>query len=127
MTMLQRLNFFWLGAGGFLTLFCANEIIAYHLSRTPKWLGGPMSYAGMVVGVVIGLSVAAFLGVEEPREALAADESDAEGDDPDEVGDEDDTGGDGQDHASQDARHEHEAGNHGGETVASDDGAAAHG
>jgi hypothetical protein len=121
MTILHRLNVFWLGAGGFLALFCANEIIAYHLSRTPKWLGGPMSYAGMVVGVVIGLSVAAFLGVEEPRETLAADESDPGEDD--EEGD--DEGG--QDRASHDARPDHEVSKRGGEAAASDDRAAARG
>lgn len=67
--MLQRLNVFWLGAGGFLLLFCVNEIIAYHLSRAPKWLGGPLVYGGMVVGALLGLMIMAFLGVEEPREA----------------------------------------------------------
>lgn len=69
--MIGRLNLFWAGAGGFLALFCLNEIIAYHLSRTPKWLGGPLVYGAMVVGLVLGLSVVAFLGIEEPREATA--------------------------------------------------------
>ncbi|MDW8250285.1 MAG: hypothetical protein RMJ98_13400 [Myxococcales bacterium] len=67
--MIGRLNLFWAGAGGFLSLFCLNEILAYHLSRTPKWLGGPLVYGAMVVGLVLGLSVMAFLGVEAPREA----------------------------------------------------------
>jgi hypothetical protein len=63
--MLGRLNLFWAGAGGFLSLFCLNEIVAYHLSRTPKWLGGPLVYGGMVVGLIFGLSVVAFLGIEQ--------------------------------------------------------------
>lgn len=69
--MIGRLNLFWAGAGGFLALFCLNEIIAYHLSRTPRWLGGPLVYGAMVVGLLLGLSVMAFLGIEEPREASA--------------------------------------------------------
>lgn len=69
MQLLRRLNIFWLGAGGFLSLFCANEIAAYHLSRTPKWLGGPMIYVAMCVGLALGLAVMAFLGIEEPHEA----------------------------------------------------------
>jgi hypothetical protein len=81
-SMLSRINVFWLGAGGFLALFCGNEIVAYHLSRTPRWLGGPMIYAACVVGLLAGLSVMAFLGIEEPREeastnAGSADESTA--------------------------------------------------
>jgi hypothetical protein len=67
--MLGRINIFWAGAGGFLALFCFNEIVAYHLSRTPKWLGGPLVYGAMVVGLLLGLSVMAFLGVEPEREA----------------------------------------------------------
>ena len=70
--MIGRLNLFWAGAGGFLALFCLNEIIAYHLSRTPKWLGGPLVYGAMVVGLALGLSIMAFLGFEEPREASAS-------------------------------------------------------
>jgi hypothetical protein len=80
--MLGRLNLFWAGAGGFLALFCFNEILAYHLSRTPKWLGGPLVYGGMVVGLLFGLSIVAFLGIEAPRE------------DPREASDEEDTGKD---------------------------------
>ena len=67
--MLGRINLFWSGAGGFLTLFCFHEILAYHQSRTPKWLGGPLVYGGMVVGLLFGLSIVFFLGIEEPREA----------------------------------------------------------
>jgi hypothetical protein len=70
--MIGRLNLFWAGAGGFLALFCLNEIIAYHLSRAPKWLGGPLIYGAMVVGLALGLSIVAFLGIEEPREATAS-------------------------------------------------------
>lgn len=75
---MDRLNFFWLGAGGFLTLFCVNEIIAYHTMRVTLWLGGPLSYAGMVVGAVLGVSVMSFLGVEEPPEE-SPDEDDTDG------------------------------------------------
>jgi hypothetical protein len=85
--MIGRFNLFWLGAGGFLVLFCVNEIVAYHLAAVPLWLGGPLSYAGMVVGALVGVSIAVFLGVEEPVEggtpaaAAAADEEGSEDDD----------------------------------------------
>ncbi len=65
--MLGRFNLFWIGAGGFLTLFCVNEIIAYHQSLVPMWLGGTLSYVGMVIGAFLGLTVMAFLGVEPVR------------------------------------------------------------
>lgn len=70
--MIGRFNLFWLGAGGFLVLFCLNEIVAYHLAAVPLWLGGPLSYAGMVVGALVGVSIAVFLGVEEPVEGATS-------------------------------------------------------
>lgn len=70
--MLGRVNLFWSGAGGFLTLFCTNEILAFHLSKTPKWLGGPLVYGGMIVGWILGISIVLFLGIEEPREPNAS-------------------------------------------------------
>jgi hypothetical protein len=90
-SMLSRINVFWLGAGGFLALFCGNEIVAYHLSRTPRWLGGPMIYAACVVGLLAGLSVMAFLGIEEPREEASAGAGSAAGEStpPDESSDPD--------------------------------------
>lgn len=87
--MLGRINPFWSGAGGFLTLFCFHEILAYHQSRTPKWLGGPLVYGGMVVGLLLGLSIFFFLGIEEPREVSsrpAAEESKEDPSEPEEEG-----------------------------------------
>ncbi len=75
----DRINLFWLGAGGFLALFCANEIVANHVSQAPVWLGGRLVYVASYVGLAMGLLVAAFLGVEEPPEADAEDPADAPG------------------------------------------------
>jgi len=110
--MLGRINIFWAGAGGFLALFCTNEIIAYNLSRAPLWLGGPLAYGGMFVGLVLGLSIAAFLGIEEPREATAGgDAGGSDGASDDDVGDEEDTD-DADDHGGGHHSHggHHEAG-----------------
>jgi hypothetical protein len=68
MSLLARLNVFWLGAGGFLALFCTNEIIANRVSHAPVWLGGRMVLVACYVGLAIGLAVMAFLGIEAPPE-----------------------------------------------------------
>lgn len=88
--MIGRFNLFWLGAGGFLVLFCVNEIVAYHQAAVRMWLGGPLSYAGMVVGVLVGTSIALFLGIEEPVEggSLAGPVAGAEPDGDEGEGDE---------------------------------------
>lgn len=65
---LGRIDLFWMGAGGFLTLFGANEIIAYASHPVPRWLGGPLALAGEIVAVSIGLSVMYGLGLREAVE-----------------------------------------------------------
>jgi hypothetical protein len=64
--LLRRLDLFWLGAGGFLTLFGANELIAYATSPVPRWLGGPLVVVAEALAVLIGLAVMYGLGVREP-------------------------------------------------------------
>jgi hypothetical protein len=73
----RRLDPFWLGAGGFLTLFGANELIAYGTSPVPRWLGGPLVVVGECVAVVVGLAVMYGLGVREPLVESAPAETDA--------------------------------------------------
>jgi hypothetical protein len=73
----RRLDPFWLGAGGFLTLFGANELIAYATSPVPRWLGGPLVVVGECVAVVVGLAVMYGLGVREPLVETAPAETDA--------------------------------------------------
>ena len=96
-----RFNLFWLGAGGFLTLFCVNEIIAYRQAVVPMWLGGPLSVAGMVVGALLGLSVMAFLGIEPSAEETAG--GDSPDDEADETESDEDEASDGDAGASHDA------------------------
>ena len=64
MAFLRRVNLFWLGAGGLLTFFGADEIVAFRLSRVPKWLGGPMMEAGALLAVLVGLVVLGTLAIE---------------------------------------------------------------
>ena len=61
-----RVDVFWMGAGGFLTLFGANEIVAYATHPVPRWLGGPLALAGEIVAVLVGLAVMYGLGLREP-------------------------------------------------------------
>jgi hypothetical protein len=65
MSFLRRVNVFWLGAGGFLTLFCADELISFFQSRVRMWLGGPALAVADVVGILVGLSILRFLAVED--------------------------------------------------------------
>lgn len=64
--VIGRVDVFWMGAGGFLTLFGANEIVAYATHPVPRWLGGPLVLAGEIVAVLIGLAVMYGLGIREP-------------------------------------------------------------
>ena len=64
--VIGRVDVFWMGAGGFLTLFGANEVIAYATHPVPRWLGGPLALAGEIVAVVLGLAVMYGLGIREP-------------------------------------------------------------
>ncbi len=64
----RRLSPFWLGAGLLLALFGTNEIVAYHLSRVPRWLGGPLAYGGAWIAVAVGVFVIWAYGVEDPPE-----------------------------------------------------------
>lgn len=66
-----RVNLFWSGAGFFLTLFCVNEVIAYAQAPVRAWLGGPLVLVACLIGAMIGVSVMAFLGIEEPPEEPA--------------------------------------------------------
>ncbi len=63
---MSRLDFFWLGAGGFLTLFGANEIIAYATHPVPRWMGGPLALVGEILAVLVGLAIMYGLGLREP-------------------------------------------------------------
>ncbi len=75
MSWLRKINVFWLGAGALLFLFNTNEIVAHHMVRVPRWLGGPVIYAGAVVGALLGVLVMAFLGVRpevEPESSASA-------------------------------------------------------
>lgn len=64
--VIGRVDVFWMGAGGFLTLFAANEIVAYATHPVPRWLGGPLALAGEILAAVIGLAVMYGLGIREP-------------------------------------------------------------
>lgn len=72
--VIGRVDVFWMGAGGFLTLFGANEIVAYATHPVPRWLGGPLALAGEILAVLIGLTVMYGLGIREP---LVAPEDEA--------------------------------------------------
>lgn len=74
MAALERLDPFWLGAGGFLTLFGANELITYASAPVPRWLGGPLIVVGETLAVLVGLAVMYGLGIREPppRESAPA-------------------------------------------------------
>ena len=65
--VLGRIDVFWMGAGGFLTLFGTNEVIAYATHAVPRWLGGPLALAGEIVAIFVGLAVMYGLGIREPN------------------------------------------------------------
>ena len=68
MELLRRVNLFWLAAGGLLTWFGVDELIAFHLTKVPRWLGGPLAHAGAVVATLFGLIVLYTLAIEEKPE-----------------------------------------------------------
>lgn len=78
--MVSRVNLFWFGAGLLLTVFGANEVVAYHLARVPRWLGGPLAYGGAWVAVALGVFVVWAYGFEEPREEEPAVDAKSEDD-----------------------------------------------
>ncbi len=71
--VIGRVDVFWMGAGGFLTLFAVNEIVAYATHPVPRWLGGPLALGGEIVAVVVGLAVMYGLGIREPLVGSPAD------------------------------------------------------
>jgi hypothetical protein len=68
MALLDRINVFWFGAGALLTTFGTNEIVAYQLSRVPRWLGGGWALGGAIFATLTGLAVIYGLGIREPIE-----------------------------------------------------------
>ena len=68
MELLRRVNPFWLAAGGLLTWFGVDELIAFHLTKVPRWLGGPLAHAGAAVATLLGLIVLYTLAIEEKPE-----------------------------------------------------------
>ena len=68
MELLRRVNFFWLGCGALLTWFGVDELIAFHMSRVPRWLGGPIAHVGVAVAALAGLVILYTLAIEEKRE-----------------------------------------------------------
>jgi hypothetical protein len=68
MDLLRRINPFWLAAGLLLTWFGLDELIAFHVTRVPRWLGGPIVHFGEVVVTLAGLVVLYTLAIEEKRE-----------------------------------------------------------
>jgi hypothetical protein len=97
MDLLRRINVFWFGAGSFLTLFAANEIVAFRTMKVARWLGGPVALGGEIVALLVGLTVIYTLGIEdlpeeEPETSAvrdAKDDVDDDGGDEDEDEDED--------------------------------------
>ena len=67
MELLRRLNPFWLAAGGLLAWFGVDELIAFYLTKVPRWLGGPLALAGAVAATLAGLVVLYTLALEEKR------------------------------------------------------------
>lgn len=74
MDLLRRVNLFWLGAGLFLALFGANEVVAYLTMPVPRWLGGPLVFWGEVAATLAGLWIVYTLGFEAPPEPPPPDE-----------------------------------------------------
>lgn len=77
--MNRRVDFFWLGAGGLLTLYGTNEILAWRASHVRLWLGGNFSPAGGAIAVACGLLVIVALGLPrrlhpDDAKALAAEQ-----------------------------------------------------
>ncbi|MFO0659512.1 MAG: hypothetical protein U0165_06750 [Polyangiaceae bacterium] len=68
MSLLQRINPFWMGAGALLLLFNVNEIVAYRMGTVPFWLGGPVIHAATIFGALLGLAVMALLGIRPTLE-----------------------------------------------------------
>ena len=66
--MLRRINWFWTGAGALLTLFGTNELVAFHRTKVPRWLGGNLALAGEIVAVIVGITIIYTLGIEEEPE-----------------------------------------------------------
>jgi hypothetical protein len=64
MSLSQRINIFWLGAGALLTTFGSNEVIAHHQSKVSLWLGGSYAYVGGVIAALSGLAIMYGLGIE---------------------------------------------------------------
>jgi len=73
MDLLRRVNPFWFGAGALLVWFAVDEIVAYHQARVTRWLGGPLSLAGMIVAALVGVIIVYTLGIEEPPEEPVAE------------------------------------------------------
>ena len=72
MRLLDRVNLFWLGAGGLLAFFGGDELVAFKLTREPRWLGGTPALIGAVVATLAGLAVMYGLGIREPIEDVPA-------------------------------------------------------
>ncbi|MCC6648746.1 MAG: hypothetical protein IT374_24675 [Polyangiaceae bacterium] len=71
MELLRRVNLFWLGAGLFLALFGANEVVAYYTMPVRRWLGGPLALVGEIAATLLGLWIVYTLGFEAPPEPEA--------------------------------------------------------
>ena len=71
MRVLERLNLFWLGAGGLLAFFGADELVAFKLTREPRWLGGNAALAGDILATLTGIAIMYGLGIREPLEGTA--------------------------------------------------------
>ena len=85
MDLLRRINVFWFGAGLFLALFGANEVVAFMTMPVPRWLGGPLVFWAELVAMLLGLWSVYTLGFEAPPEPVAPpdDDDDDESDDDD--------------------------------------------
>jgi hypothetical protein len=68
MSLLRRINPFWMGAGAFLFVFNANEVVSYRLGTIPFWLGGPLVHVATLVGALMGIGVMLLLGIRPTLE-----------------------------------------------------------